>query len=129
MEGDGWNLYGSFYHLYTNPKGSADVITNDFGFAVQSGMWATKHLEPYVRFDMTIPDSDRPLHGENFRTLTAGLNYYPFPKTDNIRFNTEFLYMFDAEAESIVEPNVFSSVRDSPSGDQMVVRTSFVIRW
>ena len=128
MEGDGWNLYASGYFRRTDS--STDGFTaNDFGFVLQGGVWVSKHVEVYSRFDMTIPDNDRLLEGDDFRTLTAGVNYYPLPHTDNIKFSTELLYMFDAEADSIVQPNVFNSVRASPDDDQWVIRTQGSLRW
>ncbi len=128
MEGDGWNLYGSGYYRYTDP-GSGEISVNDYGFVVQGGAWVSKHFELYSRFDMTIPDSDRPTEGDEFKTATAGINFYPIPHTDNIKLSLEGLYMFDAEADSIVAPNIFSSVRESPAGDQVVIRNQAQIIW
>ena len=96
------------------------------GFVIQGGHWVAKHFEVYGRFDMTIPDSDRDVLDEDFRTLTAGLNFYPFPETDNVKFSLEGLYMFDAESESIVEPNELASVR-AAADDQFVLRLSFAL--
>ena len=78
---------------------------------------------------MTIPDSDRPTKGDEFKTITAGVNFYPIPRSDKIKVGLEGLYFLDAEASSIVDPNVFSSVRASPAGDQWVIRTQAHIRW
>jgi hypothetical protein len=126
MEGDGWNLYGSGYYRHTDlSSGGVD----DFGFVLLGGVWVAKHFEMYSRFDMTIPDSDRLTGGDNFKTLTSGVNFYPKPHTDNIKIGAEVLYMFDAEADSIVEPNIFDSVRASPAGDQVVFRLQGVLQW
>jgi hypothetical protein len=128
IEGDGWNLYGSGYYRYTDLS-SEGISVEDIGFVLLGGTWVAKHFEVYSRYDITIPDNDRTIENDKFRTLTAGFNFYPKPHSDNIRVNAEILYMFDAEATSIVEPNVFSSVRSSPAGDQVVFRTSAVLRW
>jgi hypothetical protein len=128
MEGDGRNLYASFFYRNTAPLDS-NISVDDYGFVLLGGVWVARHFELYSRFDMTIPDSDRPTEGDVFRTLTAGVNFYPIPHTDNIKIGTEMLYMFDAEADSIVEPNVFSSVRASPAGDQLVFRIQTVMQW
>jgi hypothetical protein len=127
-EGSGWNLFGAGYLLHSDPSTIGDEAT-DWGFVVQGGMWVATHLETYGRFDMTIPDGDRPVENEDFRTITAGVNYYPIPDTDNIKYGLEILYMLDAESESVVEPNVNSSVQASPEGDQVVVRMVFSLRW
>jgi len=127
MEGSGWNLYASGYYRYTDLKSDGGV--DDFGFVLLGGVWVAKHFETYSRFDMTIPDSGRSTEEDEFKTLTAGVNFYPLPHTDNIKIGSEILYMFDAEADSIVEPNKFSSVRSSPDGDQLVFRTQAVLQW
>ncbi len=126
MEGDGWNLYASGYFRHTE----LDFIdADDFGFVLQGGAWVSEHYELYSRFDITIPDSDRWIEDDEFKTITAGVNYYPIPHSDNLKLSLEALYMFDAEATSIVEPNVFSSVRESGAGDQIVFRSSVMIRF
>ncbi len=72
---------------------------------------------------------NRPVENDDFRTLSTGINYYPHPHTDNIRIGTEAIYMFDAEADSIVEPNTFNSIQASPAGDQWVIRSQGHLRW
>ena len=99
------------------------------GFVLQGGAWVSTHFEAYSRFDITLPDDDRPTENEDFSTLTGGFAFYPYPYTNNFKVNTEVLYMFDAEAESIVAPNVNSSVRASPEDDQWVFRTQASLRW
>jgi hypothetical protein len=128
MEGNGWNAYASGYYRSTDPA-DGGMSVDDIGFVIQGGAWVAEHFEVYSRFDMTIPDDDRPTEGDEFRTITTGVNFYPHPHTDNIKIGAEVLYMFDAEADSIVEPNPFSSVRASPDGDQWVFRTQAQIRW
>lgn len=77
---------------------------------------------------MTIPDPDRPTEGDKFRTFTTGIAYYPFPAYDFIKWSTEWLYMFDSEVDSIVQPSKFTSVA-AADGAQWVIRTQFNIRW
>ncbi|MEZ0122840.1 MAG: hypothetical protein AB9Q23_11700 [Candidatus Reddybacter sp.] len=126
MEGDGWNFYVSGYSRRTD-LGLTTV--NDYGLVFQGGLWVAKHFELYSRYDVTIPDSDRLVEDDKFRTFTTGINFYPLPHTDNIKIGAELLYMFDAEADSIVQPNEFSSVRASSSGDQFVFRTQALMQW
>ena len=61
MEGDGWNLYNSFFYRYTDP-GSDGIRADDFGFVVQGGAWVAKHVEVYSRllhdkFELAYPIS------------------------------------------------------------------------
>jgi hypothetical protein len=128
MEGNGWNVYGSGYYKDTDPS-DGSISTKDYGFVLQGGVWVARHFEAYSRFDMTIPDDDRLTDAGNFKTLTAGVNFYPKPHTDNLKWGAEVLYMFDPEADSIVEPNPFSSVRESPDGGQWVFRTQMQLLW
>jgi hypothetical protein len=88
-----------------------------------------ERFELYSRFDMTIPDKDRPTEGKDFKTITAGVGFYPIPHTDNIKLSLEGVYFFDAEADSIVRPNTFTSVRASPAGDQFAIRAQAHLRW
>ncbi len=127
MEGNGWNLYASGYYRRTDSSTEGFEV-DDLGFVLMGGLWVSEHFEVYSRFDMTIPDDDRLLENDDFRTVTSGVNYYPLPHTDNIKISTDLVYMFDAEADSIVQPNVFSSVR-AGSDDQWVFRTGAQIRW
>ena len=128
MEGDGWNLYGEGFYRHTDPS-SDGISADDFGFVVQGGAWVAKHIELYSRFDMTIPDSDRPTENDDFKTFTIGTSFYPIPRTDNIKLSLEGLYMVDAEASSIVTPNIISGVRASPEGDQFLIRAQAHLRW
>ncbi len=128
MEGDGWNAYASGYYRSTDPS-DGGMSVDDVGFVIQGGAWVAEHFEVYSRFDMTIPDDDRPTEGDEFKTITAGINFYPRPHTDNLKIGAEVLYMFDPESDSIVEPNTFSSVRASPDGGQWVFRTQAQILW
>jgi len=129
MEGDGWNLYVAGYYRDTEGPTTSEISYKDMGFVLQGGAWVSTHFEAYSRFDITLPDDDRPTENEDFRTLTGGFAFYPYPYTNNFKINTEVLYMFDAEAESIVGPNVNSSVRASPEDDQWVFRTQASLRW
>jgi hypothetical protein len=129
MEGNGWNFYASGYYRETDGPSTAGIKYKDLGFVLQGGAWVSKHFEWYSRYDKVISDNDRPVENEDFRTLSTGINYYPFPHTDNIRFGLEGVYMFDAEAYSIVEPNVFNSIQASPKGDQWVIRAQGHYRW
>jgi len=137
MEGDGWNFYSSGYYRHTDMRNTGMSVA-DLGFVLQGAAWVpkslageliAKHFEVSSRFDMTIPDKDRPTQGKVFKTFTTGINFYPIPRTDNIRLSTDFVYVFDAEARSIVMPNTFDSVQASPAGDQFVIRSQAHLRW
>jgi hypothetical protein len=129
MEGDGWNLYASGYYRETDGPSTDQMSFDDWGYVLMGGAWVSKHVEWYAKYDEVISDSDRPVENDDFRTVSTGFNFYPMPHTDNIRLGVEALYMFDAEADSIVEPNTFNSIQASPAGDQWVIRTQGHLRW
>ena len=88
FEGDGWNIYTS--GSYRDAKEDFDDVGGeDLGFLFQGGMRTGHHTEIYTRYDITRPDSDRPAKGDAFSTMTVGLNYYPKPHTDSIKFRGE----------------------------------------
>ena len=121
-------MYAEGLYRYTDPTRVGESV-EDIGFVIQGGAWVARHFEVYSRCDMTIPDRDRPIENDDFRTISTGLNFYPIPRTDSLKWGAEVLYMFDAESDSIVEPNTFSSVRASPDGGQWVVRTQAQVHW
>ncbi len=129
MEGNGWNFYASGYYRETDGPSTAGIKYKDLGYVLQGGVWVSKHFEWYSRYDQVIPDNDRLVENEDFKTFSTGINWYPFPHSDNIRFGVEGIYMFDAEADSIVEPNTFNSIQASPEGDQWVIRGQGHFRW
>ena len=129
MEGDGWNFYASGYYRDTDGPSTGGASYKDYGYVLQGGAWIADHFEWYARYDQVIPDNDRPVENEDFRTVSTGINWYPMPHTDNIRFGVEGIWMLDAEADSIVQPNTFTSVQASPEGDQWVIRAQGHYRW
>jgi hypothetical protein len=128
LEGDGWNLYTAGYYRDTDEEFD-EVGGKDLGLVVQGGFWTSKRTEVYGRYDLTRPDSDRPVEGDSFRTITAGLNFYLKPHSDSIKLQGELMYMMDPESESLVQPDTLTSVRASPDGGQFVFRTQAQLRW
>lgn len=70
MKGDGWSLLLAYVGRETHSGG----VFRDHGVVVQA---AARHedLEPFARFDVILPDGDRP-GDDAFRTLTLGANWY-----------------------------------------------------
>ena len=77
IEGDGWNLFGSFTGFHTDNLASY----SDYGWLVQGGWFLPdSDWELYARWDQIIPDNDGGARGlstgVSFNTLTLGTNYY-----------------------------------------------------
>ncbi len=123
VEADGWNFYTAFYYAHDNfeTNGKKD----DFGFVAQGGYFVTENLEPYARFDAVIPDEDREMEDDEFRTITAGFNYYPFPGTIAAKFSFAALWFLDDERGSLVSPSTNVGVLESRDDDQFAIQAQF----
>ncbi len=73
VQGDGWNVFAMGVGLYMDPDTGPSF--NDYGFMVQGGFFVDEQLEPFVRYDVVVPDSDR-AGDDSFNTVTFGANYY-----------------------------------------------------
>lgn len=125
LEGDGWTLFGAghaFRNTFLSPDGRG---LYDYGLVVQGGVYLAERIEPFVRFDAVFPDSDRVSRNQEFKTLTAGFNYYPFPGSNAAKFSFDIMYMFDDEAGSLVNPSSNAGVLASNSDDQLTIRAQF----
>jgi hypothetical protein len=84
LEGDGWNAFVE--GVYRNTKVPAGT-TNDYGIVVQGGVFVADQLEVFARYDVIIPDV-----GDNFNTVTAGVNYYVSPQSHAAKFTGDVVY-------------------------------------
>lgn len=73
-QGDGWNVFLAGVLLYTDLGGGGGSFT-DYGVVLQGGLYVTDNVEPFLRYDVVIPDGDR-VGDDAFNTLTFGANYY-----------------------------------------------------
>ncbi|TVQ30177.1 MAG: hypothetical protein EA376_13890 [Phycisphaeraceae bacterium] len=63
---DGFNLFGAIVGRHANKlPGSSD----DFGYIIHGGVYIAEDVEVFARWDHTF-------NGDDFRTITAGFNYY-----------------------------------------------------
>lgn len=122
VEGDGWSIFGSFQYLRNTFLAENDEELDDMGFVLQGSYYVTDRVEPYLRFDAVFPDPRRTERNDEFKTLTAGFNYYPFPGSSSLKISCDMMYMFDDEADSLVNPSNNAGVLPSSAGDQIAVR-------
>lgn len=100
VEGDGWNLFGSFVGQYSDNDiaGPGGFNANDFGFVAQGGIMLTDELELFGRYDIVIPDSDRGPNDQTFNSITAGVNYYIHGQA--AKFSVDVVYNIDDTTQS-----------------------------
>jgi hypothetical protein len=127
LEGDGWNVFASFNAFQTTYRSPDNDELLDFGIVVQGGFYATERLEPFVRFDAVYPDADRDGQDEEFRTITAGINWYLFPGSSAAKFSLDAMYMLDDEAGALVNPSDNTGVLASDGDDQFTIRAQFTL--
>ncbi|MDX2131935.1 MAG: porin [Planctomycetota bacterium] len=118
LEGDGWNLFAAAHWLRTEPASGAE--TDDFGLLLQGGVFVTDQVEPFVRYDAIIADD---ANGEDFHTITAGVNYYVSPRSHAFKLSADVQYYLDAEGENaLVSPTTGSNLLADPDDGQVAVR-------
>jgi len=125
VEGDGWTLFGSFNYLRNTFESPDNEELNDFGVVVQGSVYLTETIEPFLRFDAVLPDSNRAVRNDDFMTLTAGFNWYLMPRSNAAKFSFDVLYMFDEQATSLVSPSSNVGVLTSEDPDQITARAQF----
>jgi len=95
MKGTGWSLFGAAIGRRGDPLGLDDFY--DMGFVVQGAVRATERLEPFLRYDVVVPDGDR--SGDDpFNTITAGVNY--FIAGHAIKLSADVQWFIDAAGEN-----------------------------
>jgi hypothetical protein len=99
VEGDGWNLFTAA--MVQNTEAESPVVffgareTTDWAWLIQGGYFVAPQLEVFGRFDMIIADDDRPFAVDEFRSITAGLNYYMAPESHAAKFTAQMIYFLD----------------------------------
>lgn len=72
VEGDGWHFFIAAVGRHAEENTGT---FHDLGVVAQASVYANDDIEPFVRFDVVLPDGDRP-GDDAFRTLTLGANWY-----------------------------------------------------
>lgn len=96
-EGGGWNLYGAFVGRNTDTTGSTDF--DDFGALLQGGAFVSEQTELFARWDAIFPDDSR-ASGEDFHTMTFGVNHYFFPGSHAAKLTADVQWFLDDQAGS-----------------------------
>lgn len=122
LEWPGFNAYAAL--LYRNVDAAGSPAFDDLGVVVQGGTFITDQTELFARYDVVIPDNDRPGGHDAFHTVTAGCNYYVTPASHAIKLTGDIIYFINAQADSasVVAPNTIQGLLASPSEGQAALR-------
>lgn len=96
-KGDGWNIYAAFIGRNTEPAGGSSF--DDFGYVVQGGYFFTDQLEGFGRFSHVLPDDNR-ANGDEFKEVTAGVNYYVLPQSNALKITGDVFWALDDQSGS-----------------------------
>lgn len=110
IEGDGWNAFAEGVWRNTDVPGTS---TDDFGFVVQGGFFVSDQAEVFARYDVVVPDV-----GDNFNTLTGGVNYYVSPHSHVAKFSADLLYYFDATTNTPILGQTNTGIGLLPSAEE-----------
>jgi hypothetical protein len=117
VKGSGWNAMVAGFWRHTQPDEGAS--RDDFGVLVQGGVMLAPQCELFSRFDAIFPDE---LNGpDDFRTITAGVNYFLSPESHAVRFTAQVMYYLDPTTQSaiIIAPATGQALLRDSEGDQV----------
>lgn len=118
LEGNGWNVFGSAVWRNTDMAGGAS--TDDFGALLQGGYLVSDQVELFVRYDGVFADD---ANGNDFHTLTGGVNYYLSPESHAVKLSADVQYYFDNEgASAIVSPTTSTNLLADTEDGQIALR-------
>lgn len=129
FEGPGWNGYLAGVLVHTGPD-TADIRITDWGAVAHAGYFVTNAVEVFGRWDGIFPDKAR---GGGVKTaantITAGANWYLFPKSHAAKFTGDVQWFMDPSFNNgIVRPIIDGSnavVRSDREGNQFTLRFQF----
>lgn len=95
FEGDGWNAFVAGIYRNTDTAGGSDA--DDFGLVLQGGIFVTDQTEVFARYDAIFADDST---GDDFQTITAGVNYYVTPQSHAVKLTADVCYYLDDTADA-----------------------------
>ena len=76
----------------------------NYGMLVQAGYFFTEHFQAYTQYNLVSP-GDQPGDLDTFRSISAGVNYFPFSWTNRLKFSAEIAHLFSIFNNTIVAPS------------------------
>lgn len=116
LEGDGWNAAAA---VAGRSIDNGNDQFEDYGFFVQGGAFVSDRVELWGRFDMVLADDDR--GGDDFRTISAGLNWYIIPESFAAVVKIQAMWFLDEQDASIVRASTSTALLTSSEDDQFSI--------
>lgn len=120
VEGSGWNLFGAVVGVLSDDDAGDEFF--DAGIIGQGGFFVSERAEVFGRFDMIVSDNDRPDRRGDFRTLTAGANYYFIPGSHALKLTANIAWFLDAQASTLAPVSTNTGLLASPDDGQWAVQ-------
>jgi hypothetical protein len=129
VESNGWNIFAAAHYRRARTRDAAnlgvpDATYADWGAVVQGGLFITPNNELFARWDAVFPDNDWDAigRGEDFHTVTIGLNHYFVPESHAAKLTIDFQWFMDVQAESIVPGNTLVGLLPDVDDNQWNLR-------
>jgi len=97
---DGWNLFGAF--IFRNTDAGAGADFDDSGAVIQGGLFVSDQTELYARWDAVFADSARGMTGDDFNSISFGINHYLVPESHAAKLTLGAGFTLDPTTTSIV---------------------------
>lgn len=97
--GDGWSAFGAFI-FRSEDNGMTDF--SDMGAVVQGGVFVNDQTQIFGRWDAVFSDSDRGATGNDFNSISVGVNHYLIPDSNAAKLTLAATVSLDPTTESIV---------------------------
>lgn len=102
FNGDGYQAMLAGTWLHADPKAGSSF--SEYGVLAQGGYFLADHLQAYSRYEWISP-GNRDGDLDDFNSLSVGMNYFPFLRTNRWKFTGEVGYLFSALDKTIVGPS------------------------
>jgi hypothetical protein len=102
FNGDGYQAMVAGSITWREPQ-TGDSYYN-YGILVQGGYFFTEKMQVYGQYNLISP-GDQPGALDDFHSITAGVSYFPFVRTNRWKFSGELGYLFDAINNTLVAPS------------------------
>jgi hypothetical protein len=102
VNGNGYQAL--FAGSWTSRRPVEGEVFSNYGLYAQGGYFFTDTWQVYFRYDFVSP-GDEPGDLETFNAASAGLNWFPFPRTNQWKISVEAGHLFSALNNTIVSPS------------------------
>lgn len=102
FNGNGYQAMLSGTWLWVDPKNGGDF--SNYGLMAQGGYFFTDRFQLYSRYDLISPGNKNG-NLDTFNAVAAGINYFPFLRTNRWKFTGELAYLFETMDKTIVAPS------------------------